>query len=83
MSDIDKRNRLSDEPFDYQITKKGTVSIYYEGKQIKNVKDREAERLIARIKEVEDNITAVQLLLAKITGNFKRGNEKIGKMKRK
>lgn len=83
MSDIDKRNRLSEEPFDYQITKKGTVVIYYEGKQIKNVKDREAERLIARIKEVEDNITAVQLLLAKITGNFKRGNEKIGKMKSK
>lgn len=83
MSDIDKRNRLSEEPFDYQITKKGTVVIYYEGKQIKNVKDREAERLIARIKEVEDNIKAVQLLLAKITGNFKRGNEKFGKMKRK
>ncbi|MFJ7889364.1 hypothetical protein ACIQYL_14900 [Lysinibacillus xylanilyticus] len=83
MSDIDKRNRLSEEPFDYQITKKGTVVIYYEGKQIKNIKDREAERLIARIKEVEDNITAVQLLLAKITGNFKRGNEKIGKMKSK
>jgi len=83
VGDIDKRNRLSEEPFDYQITKKGTIVIYYEGKQIKNIKDREAERLIARIKEVEDNITAVQLLLAKITGNFKRGNEKIGKMKRK
>lgn len=79
MSEIDKRNRLSEEPFAYQITKKGTVVIAYEGKQIKIVKDREAERLIARIKEVEDNLTAVQLLLAKITGNFKRGNERIGK----
>ncbi|MEB2298633.1 hypothetical protein LAV72_03210 [Lysinibacillus xylanilyticus] len=83
MSEIDKRNRLSEEPFAYQITKKGTVVIDYEGKQIKIVKDREAERLIARIKEVEDNQTAVQLLLAKITGNFKRGNEKLGKNKRK
>lgn len=83
MSEVDKRNRLSEEPFAYHITKKGTVVIEYEGKQIKIVKDREAERLIARIKEVEDNITAVQLLLAKITGNFKRGNEKIGKNKRK
>lgn len=35
--------------------------------------------LITRIKKVEDNITEVQLLLAKITGNFKRGNEKFGK----
>ena len=83
MSEIDKWNRLSEEPFAYQITKKGTVVIDYEGKQIKIVKDREAERLIARIKEVEDDQTAVQLLLAKITGNFKRGNEKVGKNKRK
>jgi hypothetical protein len=83
VSEIDKRNRLSEEPFAYQITKKGTVVIYYGGKQIKIVKDREAERLIARIKEVEDNITKVQLLLAKITGNFKRGNEKTSKNKRK
>ncbi|MEQ6353361.1 hypothetical protein ABNX05_01885 [Lysinibacillus sp. M3] len=83
MSEIDKRNRLSEEPFAYQITKKGTVVIEYEGKQIKIVKDREGERLIAKIKEVADNQTAVQLLLAKITGNFKRGNEKIGKNKRK
>ncbi|MGE7768574.1 hypothetical protein [Peribacillus sp. NPDC096540] len=83
MSEIDKRNRLSEEPFAYQITKKGTVVIYYGGKQIKIVKDRDAERLIARIKEVEDNIIEIQLLLAKITGNFKRGNEKFGKNKRK
>lgn len=83
MSEIDKRNRLSEEPFAYQITKKGTVVIANEGKQIKIVKDRDAERVIAKIKEVADNQTAVQLLLAKITGNFKRGNEKIGKNKRK
>ncbi|MGE7694642.1 hypothetical protein ACQKNC_11050 [Lysinibacillus sp. NPDC094177] len=83
MSKIDKRNRLNEEPFDYQITKKGTVVIYYEDKQIKIIEDKEAESLISRIKEVEDNITALQLLLAKITGNFKRGNEKIGKNKRK
>jgi len=37
--------------------------------------------LITRIKKVEDNITEVQLLLAKITGNFKRGYERFGKYK--
>lgn len=83
MSEIDKRNRFSEEPFAYQIMKKGTVVIDYEGKQVKIVKDREAECHIAKIKEVEDNKIAVQLLLAKITGNFKRGKEKIGKNKRK
>jgi hypothetical protein len=81
MSEIDKRNRLSEEPFTYQITKKGMVLIHYGGKQIKIVKDKEAERLIARINEVKGNMTEVQLLLAKITGNFKRGNEKLGKNK--
>ena len=75
MSEIDKRNRLGEEPFSYRMTKDGTVAINYKGKQIKVVKDREAERLIARIKAVENNILEVQLLLAKITGNFKRGNE--------
>ncbi|MEH6979934.1 MULTISPECIES: hypothetical protein [Bacillus] len=83
MSEVNKQNRLSKEPFAYQITKKGTIVIYYGGKQIKIVKDREAGRLIARIKEGGDNITEVQLLVAKITGNFKRGNEKFGKNKRK
>jgi hypothetical protein len=38
--------------------------------------------LIARIKKVEDNTTEVQLLLAKITGNFKHGNEKFGEKKK-
>ncbi|MEH7239340.1 hypothetical protein [Bacillus sp. JJ1562] len=82
MSEIDKRNRLGEEPFTYQITKKGMVMIYFEGKQIKMIKDREAERLIAKIKEVENDKTKIQLLLAKITGNFKRGNEKLGKNKK-
>ncbi|MDQ1144067.1 hypothetical protein QE429_000894 [Bacillus sp. SORGH_AS 510] len=76
MNEIDKRNRLMEEPFSYKITKKGTVIIYFENKQIKIIKDKEAERLITKINEAEGNITEVQLLLAKITGNFKRGNEK-------
>ena len=71
MSEIDKRKKLGEEPFTYQLMKNGTVTINYKGKQIKVVKDKEAERLIARIKAVEDNILEVQLLLAKITGNFK------------
>ncbi|WP_338654037.1 hypothetical protein [Lysinibacillus sp. Y5S-8] len=82
MSEIDKRNRLNEEPFTYQITKKGTIVIYYEGKQIKIVKENEAERLLAKIHKVKGQTKEIQLLLAKITGNFKRGNEKSGKNKR-
>jgi hypothetical protein len=83
VSNIDKRNKLGEKPFTYQTTKKGTVEIYYNGKQIKIIKGREAERLLAKIQAVEDNLTEVQLLLAKITGNFKRGNEKVSKNKGK
>ena len=83
MSEIDKRNKLGEEPFTYQLMKNGTVTIHYRGKQIKVVKDQEAARLLARIKAVENNLLDVQLLLAKITGNFKHGNEKLGKNKRK
>ncbi|MGE7987877.1 hypothetical protein [Lysinibacillus fusiformis] len=83
MSGIDKRNRLSEEPFTYQITKKGTVVIHFEGKQIKVVKEKEAERLLAKIHEAEHQTIEVQLLLAKMTGNFKRGNGKLGKHKKK
>jgi len=79
MSEIGKRNRLSEELFDFLITKKGTAIIYYEGKQIKIVKDKEAERLIKRIEGAGNDQIKVQLLLEKITGNFKRGNERLGK----
>ena len=80
VSEIDKRNRLREEPFSYQITKKGTVIIYFEGKQIKTVKDRKAAQLIGKLNAAE-SIMEVQLLLAKLTGNFKHGNEKTGKIK--
>lgn len=82
MSGIDKRNKLAEEPFTYQTTKKGTLIIFYNGKQIKMLKDKEAETLLSKMKKVGENITEVQLLLAKITGNFKRGNEKSAKTKR-
>ena len=82
VSEIDKRNRLREEPFTYQITKKGTVIIYFEGKQIKIVKDGKAAQLIEKLNTAE-NVMDVQLLLAKITGNFKHGNERTDKNKRK
>lgn len=83
MGEIDKRNRLSEEPFTYKLRKNGTVAIFFGGKQIKIGRDKEAKRLLAKISKVEDNVTEVQLLLAKITGNFKHDNEKISKNKSK
>jgi hypothetical protein len=78
MSGIDKRKRLDEKPFQYRIAKDQTVFIDYQGKLVKTLKGKEAERFLEKIKAAEDDKT-VQLHLAKITGNFKRGNERNGK----
>lgn len=74
MTNIDKRNRLSDEPFHFQVTKDHTVFLDYFGKQVKILKGKEAEKFLKKIKAAE-NTSEEQLVMAKITGNFKRGNE--------
>lgn len=75
MNNIDKRNRLGDEPFQFRVTKENTVFIDYYGKQVKILKGTEAEKFLKRIR-VAENTTEAQLVMAKITGNFKRGNER-------
>lgn len=75
MTNIDKRNRLGEEPFNYRVTKENTVFLEYNGRQVKVLKGKEAEKFLKRIR-VADNITEEQLIMAKITGNFKRGNER-------
>jgi hypothetical protein len=78
MSDpIDARNRLDDEPFDYQQTKDGRVFLFYEGKRVKTLAGKAAEKFLKQIARSEGK--AAQLVMAKVTGNFKRGNERTGK----
>ncbi|MCP2036712.1 hypothetical protein L1279_003757 [Planomicrobium sp. HSC-17F08] len=78
MSNIDKRNRLDEEPFTYKISKSRMVFISYKGKEIKSVKGKEAEKLIGRLQQAESP-KDLQLVLAKATGHFKHGNENMGK----
>ncbi|TDL31268.1 hypothetical protein E2R51_12905 [Jeotgalibacillus sp. S-D1] len=75
MSNIDKRNKLNENPFEYTVTKDEKVFVSYEGKQIKSLKGKEAKRLLSKLQSAGTE-KDIQLLLAKITGNFKRGNEK-------
>lgn len=83
MSNIDKRDKLGEEPFSYQVTKKGAVLVSYDGRQIRIVKGKEADHLVSKLQSVEGDRVQVQLVLAKMTGNFKRGNEKLAKSKQK
>lgn len=75
MDGIDKRNRLEENPFSYKISKDNTVFIEFHGKRVKILKGKEGEKFLKRI-ELAGNDKEVQLILAKITVNFKRGNER-------
>ncbi|MDX8364733.1 hypothetical protein [Cytobacillus sp. IB215665] len=75
MEEIDKRGRLDEEMFNYRVTKNNTVFINWHGKQVKTLKGKEAEKIITKLQQATSN-HEVQLILAKVTGNFKRGNER-------
>jgi hypothetical protein len=75
LGNIDKRKRLEEEVFTYRVTKDNMVFIDFHGKQVKTLKGKEAEKIIKRIEQAPTD-HEVQLILAKVTGNFKRGNEK-------
>lgn len=81
MKNIDNRNKLEEQPFTFNITKKKTIRIFYFGNPVTILKNHKAEQLIGRMEDVDYDEFEVQLLLAKATGNFKRGNEKNNKRK--
>lgn len=71
---VDQRGKLEETPFSYRTSKARTVFLEYRGCVVKTLRDRAAERFLARIATLEP--LDVQLALAKLTGNFKRGNER-------
>jgi len=74
MNKIDKRNRLDDDVFTYQVSKENKVFIYWRGRQVRVLKGTEAQLLLDKLTGLDAK--GVQLVLAKTTGNFKRGNER-------
>lgn len=74
MNNVDKHNRFVEEVFSYKILKDNKVFIFWHGKQVMVLKGKESEKFLSKIKNA-DSLEA-QLIMAKITGNFKRGNEK-------
>jgi hypothetical protein len=74
LNEVDKRNKLDEEFFSYKVSKDNKVFVFWYGKQVMILKGKESEKLLARILNV--NSKEAQLILAKVTGNFKRGNER-------
>lgn len=71
---IDKRNILDEEVFSYRVSKDNKVFISWHDKQIMILKDKESQKFLSKIEKTEGK--QAQLIMAKITGNFKHGNEK-------
>jgi hypothetical protein len=65
---------IDDEVFTYKINKDSKVFIFWNGKQIMILRGSESEKFIRRIETADSKET--QLILAKVTGNFKHGNER-------
>lgn len=61
-------------PFSFQATKSGKVLISWNGKLVTTLADKDALKFMARIEGADDH--DAQFLMAKATGNFKRGNER-------
>ena len=71
---------LGDYPFSFKLGKEEKVMIYYYDKQVKVISGKKSKTLIEKLEWANED--EEQMILAKITGNFKRGNERKTKTKK-
>lgn len=74
MTKVDKRRVLDDEVFSFFASQGGKVFISWRGKLVKTLHGLAAQKFLGQVASLDHH--AAQLLMAKLTGNFKRGNEK-------
>lgn len=60
--------------FAWQATKDGRVRIAWRGRVVTTLARLPAERFLREVEGADEE--AEQLLMARVTGNFKRGNER-------
>ena len=70
----EERGRLVADPFDYRVTKQGGVMVSRGGRVVLTVGGSDAARLVLALQRADDS--QVQHLLARATGNYRRGNER-------
>jgi hypothetical protein len=73
MNKIDKRGKLEAEPFSFRTTKDGKVFICWNGRQVLILKGEAAKKFLAAIADADTQ--QAQLIMARVTGHFKHGNE--------
>lgn len=65
---------LKERPFSFSARRDGTVAIFYKHKPVTTLAGKLAENFVAAAADAADD--DLQFLMAKVTGNFKRGNER-------
>lgn len=65
------------ELFSFKVSKDDKVMIYYSGKLIMTFSGKKGKSLYSKLTNKTEE--QQQMILAKLTGNFKRGNEKNNK----
>jgi hypothetical protein len=60
--------------FDYTTTKDGQVFISYHGRNVTALRGVAADRFLDRVQAADRR--EAQIVMARATGNFKRGNER-------
>ncbi|MBK7189871.1 MAG: hypothetical protein IPO18_07205 [bacterium] len=68
------RGGLDDAPFAWREGAGGKVFITWRGRQVTILKDEAAQSFLRRVPDLD--AVGQQLALARLTGNFKRGNER-------
>lgn len=70
---VDQRGKLAEEPFDVQVTR-DKVLVHFRKRLVRTLTGADADEIRAAVDTGDP--AAVQLLVARKTGNFKRGNER-------
>ena len=78
---VEDRDPLADQPFTYLARADGMILIRYRAAPVAVLRGKVAARFLARV-DGADAPVAPQLM-ARVTGNFKRGNEPEGKHRRR
>ena len=68
---IDRRGKLAAEPFDVELAR-DKVLVRFRGRLVRTLTGSDVDA----VRAVLDDPEALQLLVARKTGNFKRGNER-------
>lgn len=70
---IDRRGKLAEEPFDLQVAR-DKVLVRFRGRLVRTLTGSDADEVRAAV--AAGDTAQAQLLVARRTGNFKRGNER-------